>query len=80
MATAPQLGTEVLDCLARGHRHVIVDLAGVRLVDSAGIGVLLSLERRVRAAGGEFVLTNASAHVRRVFALTGVDRSLRVET
>jgi anti-sigma B factor antagonist len=80
MATAPQLGTAVLDSLARGDRQVVVDLTGVRLIDSAGIGVLLSLQRRAHACGGEIVLANASEHVRRVFALTGVERALNVSS
>ena len=78
MATAPHLGSAVLDSLAAGDRRVIVDLAGVRLIDSAGIGVLLSVQKRARACGGEVILENVSAHVRHVFALTGVERALNV--
>ena len=76
MATAPQLGIAVLDHLARGDRTLVVDFAAVRLIDSAGIGVLLSADRRVRAAGGQMFVSNANDHVRRVFELAGVDRSL----
>jgi anti-sigma B factor antagonist len=76
MTSAPQLGARILDSLARGERSVVLDFSDVRLIDSAGIGVLLSAERRVRAAGGELVVVNASDHVRHVFELTGVDRSL----
>jgi anti-sigma B factor antagonist len=76
MASAPHLGAEVLELLMRGERRLVFDFSGVRLVDSAGIGVLLSADRRVRAAGGELIVANASDHVRRVFEATGVDRSL----
>lgn len=79
IASTPHLVTVVLDSLLRGERNLVLDFAGVRLIDSAGIGGLLSAERRVRAQGGELVVTNASAHVRRVFALTGVERALTVE-
>ena len=78
IASAPHLGAEGLERLDQGHTHLVLDFAGVRLVDSAGIGVLLSAQRRVAVAGGEIVVKNASGHVRRVFALTGVDRSLSV--
>jgi anti-sigma B factor antagonist len=80
LASAPQLGNAVLDSLARGDRQVVVDLTGVRLIDSAGIGVLLSLQRRANACGGEIVLANASEHVRHIFALTGVERALNVSS
>lgn len=79
IASAPHLGTAVLDSLLRGERNFVLDFAGVRLVDSAGIGVLLSAERRVRSVGGELVVANASDHVRHVFELTGVARSLTLE-
>ena len=78
LASAPQLGADVLEAINRGHRSLVLDFADVRLVDSAGIGVLLSAERRVRAAGGELVVANASDHVRRVFELTGVARALKL--
>ena len=76
LATAPHLGAEILEALGCGQRSLVVDFAAVRLIDSAGIGVLLSAERRVRAAGGDLLVANASDHVRHVFELTGVARSL----
>lgn len=76
IASAAGLGAQVLDSLGRGERNLVLDFASVRLIDSAGIGVLLSSQRRVRAAGGELVVANASAQVRRVFELTGVARLL----
>jgi anti-anti-sigma factor len=76
IASAPQLGTQVLDSLSRGERNLVLDFSAVRLIDSAGIGVLLSSQRRVHAAGGALVVANASEHVRRVFEATGVGRKL----
>jgi len=76
ISSAPYLGAAILDSLLRGERKLVLDFAGVQLVDSAGIGVLLSAERRVRSAGGELVVANVSDHVRDVFELTGVARSL----
>jgi stage II sporulation protein AA (anti-sigma F factor antagonist) len=78
MANAPHLGSQILEALGRDKRTLILDFECVRMIDSAGIGVLLSSHRRVKAAGGELIVANASAHVRRVFELTGVGRSLRL--
>ena len=76
MASAAQLGTQLIDLMTRGERHLVLDFRDVRLIDSAGIGVLLSAQRRVHALGGALVVTNASEHVRRVFDMTGVGRKL----
>lgn len=39
-----------------GHRRVVVDLAGVRGADDAGLDVLRSLRARYAEDGGELVL------------------------
>jgi anti-sigma B factor antagonist len=78
MASAPHLGTQLFDSIAAGHGEVVVDLSDVRLIDSAGIGVLLSAQRRAQAAGTGLVLANPSEHVLRVLSLTGVERRLTV--
>lgn len=78
LASAPQLGAQVIESLARHECNLVLDFSEVRMVDSAGIGVLLSVQRRVRAVGGQLVVRNPSEHVRRVFALTGVDRRLQL--
>ena len=80
MVSAPQLGAQVIDRLDRGDRHLVLDFADVRLIDSAGIGVLLSCQRRVSAAGGQMVVVNASEHVQRVFEVTGVARALTLSS
>jgi anti-anti-sigma factor len=79
IASTPHFVTIVVDSLMRGECNLVLDFAGVRLIDSAGIGGLLSAERRVRAHGGELVVGNASEHVRHVFEVTGVVRSLTLQ-
>ena len=40
-------------------RHVIVDLAELELLDSAGVHALVTLYKRVTAQGGRVVVVNA---------------------
>lgn len=51
--------------------RLVVDLAGVRFVDSAGVGALLSTRERSRDAGVDLELANPSDPVRRILDLTG---------
>ena len=51
--------------------RLVVDLAGVRFVDSAGIGALLSTHERANDAGVDLELANASDPVRRILDMTG---------
>jgi anti-sigma B factor antagonist len=50
-------------------RHCIVDLSGLRFIDSTDVGVLLVLQKKLRAAGRHFVLASVSRGVQRALAL-----------
>ncbi len=60
-------------------RILTLDLCGVNQIDAAGVGTLVDLQQRVRQHGGRVQLASASARVRRVLALTGVDRLLMTD-
>jgi anti-sigma B factor antagonist len=78
LATAPGLGARLFKSLADGARYVILDMTDVSLVDSTGIGVLLSAQRRIRASDGDLVVAHVRDNVGRVFAVTGVGRALNL--
>lgn len=54
---------------------VVVDLTEVTLLDSSGIGVLVSLLNRVRERHGAVGLVCPNRRLRRVFEITGLRRS-----
>jgi anti-sigma B factor antagonist len=56
--------------------RVLVDLSGVPLIDSSGIGVMVTAHRRADSAGASFALAGADATVARVFSLTRTDKLL----
>ena len=57
-------------------RVLTLDLCGVVQLDAAGIAVLVRLEEHARRHGGWVRLAAASARVRRLLALTRIDRVL----
>jgi anti-sigma B factor antagonist len=56
-----------------GRRDVTVDLSHLRLVDSSGVGALVSLYKRVRAGGGQVVFINVTAQPLVIFKLLRLD-------
>ncbi len=58
--------------------RVLVDLSAVRIVDSSGVGILVTAHRRADTLGARIVLAGAQPAVRRVFELTRTDRLLRI--
>lgn len=56
---------------AKDQDHVVLDLAGVDYISSAGLRVLLVAARRVQATGGRLALCGMGQPVRQVFQLAG---------
>ena len=68
--TAPQLETELAPLLG-GVTALVLDLAQVAYISSAGLRVLLSTHKKMLAAGGALTIANAVPAVREVFDITG---------
>jgi anti-anti-sigma factor len=51
---------------------LVVDLAGLRFVDSTGVRLILSADERARAAGRRLALRLGDGLARRVFAALGL--------
>jgi anti-sigma B factor antagonist len=52
---------------------VLVDLSQLRLVDSSGVGALVSLYKRVRAGGGKVEFTGVTSQPLVIFKLLRLD-------
>ena len=75
IATAGQLRGR-LEGPAGSGQQVIIDFSRVSFLDAAGAGVLAAAAARAAARGGSLRLAAAGRQVRRVLALTGLDRSI----
>ena len=75
--SAPELKRSLYDLLAAGRKRLVLDLGGVRFMDSTALGVLIALERRL-VGGEQLALAAPSAEVLRVFELTGVTAGFQI--
>lgn len=73
LAAVPRLRPEIVHALASPPAVTVLDLGLVDFIDSAGLGVVLGVLRRVRQAAGELRVAVAEPQVRAVFELTGLD-------
>jgi anti-anti-sigma factor len=73
---AHHLSSTVDDVVRTGAHRVLVDLAGVTYLSSAGISVLLNIQKKIAAVQGVFGTCNPSPQVRQVLKLTGLERHL----
>ncbi len=78
--TAPP-AADVLNGLADqvGPGKLVLNLANVTYMSSAGLGVLIALHKKMQAAGGQLVLRDLRPAVRELMAITRLDTLLFID-
>jgi anti-sigma B factor antagonist len=66
------------DLLKKGERKVVFDLTGVNLMDSTGLGILVTCFGRMKKSGGELRLVVIPGKVQEVLTMTMADKVLPV--
>lgn len=74
--TAPLFETEADAVVGATGAPVVLDLGGVHYISSAGLRVLLKLNKRLRGESREFVLAALRPDVDDILVLTGFDKLL----
>ena len=59
--------------VAAGTILALADLGGVRFLNSSGLSILIGLLTRFRNAGGELLLVNPSAELRKLLVITRLE-------
>lgn len=72
--TAPDLRAVVDQLVNERRKSVTLELASLRLIDSSGVGVIVSLFKRIRANGGQVKIQNLRDQPRAIFRLLRLDR------
>ena len=67
----------VRSLIQQGRTNVLVDLAGVPYIDSAGLGELVQTHSTVKNHGGSLKLLNPTSRLRELLALTRLTTVLR---
>ena len=58
--TAAQLWQYLSHLISQGNHHIVLDLRGMILIDSAGVDILARVSAWTRRKGGDLVLRSAS--------------------
>jgi anti-sigma B factor antagonist len=73
-----ELKQKVLDELEKGERKFLVDFSLTGYIDSSGLGVLVSLSKKIREQGGELRLANLNDDLKTLFELTKLDTLFQI--
>jgi anti-anti-sigma factor len=80
-ATFRRQAQEALEqlCAVQGSTELVIDLSGTRSVDSAGLGVLVLIQRRAAEARKTIRLRGASEELRFLLVMTRLDDRFIIE-
>lgn len=73
-----ELKQRVLEELENGERKFVVDFSNTGYIDSSGLGVLVSLSKKIRELGGELRLSSLNEDLRTLFELTKLDTLFKI--
>ena len=73
-----ELKQKMLDELEKGGRKFLIDFAKTGYIDSSGLGVLVSLSKKIREQGGELRLANLNDDLKTLFELTKLDTLFQI--
>jgi anti-anti-sigma factor len=78
-STVAEVRAALVAALGAGTGDMVVDLAGVDLVDASGLGVLVGAHRLALREERRLVLRRVPPRIERLFAVTRLNRVLTIE-
>ncbi|MEK6768955.1 MAG: STAS domain-containing protein [Gemmatimonadota bacterium] len=68
-----EMKAKVLEALEAGDRKFLIDFTKTGYIDSSGLGVLVSLSKKIRDEGGDLRLAGLNEDLKTLFELTKLD-------
>jgi anti-sigma B factor antagonist len=76
--SAPSLKKEIEALLAARKIYVVFDLVALELIDSSGVGAIVSLFKRVRTLQGDVKIARLTGQPQEIFKLLRLDRAFEI--
>ena len=76
--TAPDLRPVIDELVSNRTTQVIFDLGELTLIDSSGVGAIVSLFKRVRLLGGDVKIARLTNQPKEIFRLLRLDRAFEL--
>jgi anti-anti-sigma factor len=78
--TAVRLWQYLSYLMLHGRHHIVLDLAGMVLIDSAGVEILIRVATKAHRDGGDLVFEGARPTVAEALELAGLSQAQRTDT
>ncbi|MBS2034455.1 MAG: STAS domain-containing protein [Candidatus Eremiobacteraeota bacterium] len=70
--TSPRVKETINELIEKGHYQLVINLEGVRYIDSTGLGVLIGALKKVREHSGRILLVCTNPQIKKIFNITGL--------
>jgi anti-sigma B factor antagonist len=77
--TATIMREKLLHQIDKGNKDLVIDFEQVDYIDSSGLGVLISIQKRSLQLGGDIVIKNLKGKVKELFELTRLVKVFKIE-
>ncbi|HHV25613.1 STAS domain-containing protein [Anaerosalibacter bizertensis] len=72
--TSPKLKEKLLKSLKEKETDLLIDGEKLDYIDSTGLGVLISILKKVKESENNIILINLKSNIRKLFDITGLDK------
>ncbi len=76
---AAAIRENLLQYIDKGFKKYLIDVANVDYIDSAGLGVLVAIQKRALQNGGGVVIKGLSGIVKELFELTRLTKVFEIQ-
>ena len=76
---SPRVERALASIIKNRPRSIIVDLSGVRFIDSSGLAVLIRAMQDIQKYGGKLTLSGLNHHVRPIFEMARLDQVFLID-
>ena len=75
---APALDQQIQKALGDGANIIILDMASLKMITSAGVGVVMKTQTSLAKRGGELMMLNMQPQIKKVFEIVRLLPTLQV--
>jgi len=77
-STASDFRNELLDIIKTGPTELVIDLSDIKMIDSVGLGVLITTHNAMNKFGGKLIVTNVSNDIYNLLLTMRLDRHFEI--
>ncbi len=78
-STIGELEKELEVLIQEAPKEIEIDMYGIKMIDSIGIGILIATHNTIGKNGGILIVTNVSSDIYKVFSVMRLNHHFKIE-